>query len=80
MKPILYNLDQRFSGHCNYHRLRLFTKMKHDLILCGEASIDEFSFQIGPRLALSRWNLCWHMQGNGAKDNEVVVEKKSQRK
>lgn len=25
--------------------------IKYDLILCGEASIDEYSFQIGPRLA-----------------------------
>lgn len=29
----------------------IIRKMKYDLILCGEASIDEYSFQTGPRLA-----------------------------
>lgn len=28
----------------------IIQKMKYDLIICGEASIDEYSFQIGPRL------------------------------
>jgi len=29
----------------------IIRKMKYDIILCGEASIDEYSFQTGPRLA-----------------------------
>jgi len=28
----------------------IIRKIKYDLIICGEASIDEYSFQIGPRL------------------------------
>lgn len=29
----------------------MIRERKYDLILCGEASIDEYSFQIGPRIA-----------------------------
>lgn len=29
----------------------IIQEMKYDLVFCGEASIDEFSFQTGPRLA-----------------------------
>ena len=29
----------------------IIKQMKFDIILCGEASVDEFAFQVGPRLA-----------------------------
>ena len=51
-------------------------KMKYDLILCGEASIDEFSFQIGPRLAQAlEIPVLTYARKMELKDNEVVVER-----
>lgn len=51
-------------------------KMKYDLILCGEASVDEFSFQIGPRLAQALGiPVLTYARKIELKDNEVVVER-----
>ena len=54
----------------------IIQKMKYDLILCGEASIDEFSFQIGPRLAQAlEIPVLTYARKMELKDNEVVVER-----
>ncbi|MFN3532118.1 MAG: electron transfer flavoprotein subunit beta/FixA family protein [Candidatus Brocadia sp.] len=50
--------------------------MKYDLILCGEASIDEFSFQIGPRLAQALGvPVLTYAKRIELKDNEIIVER-----
>jgi electron transfer flavoprotein beta subunit len=49
-EAIFYNADTESLGTANI-LAEIIRKMKYDLILCGEASIDEYSFQTGPRLA-----------------------------
>lgn len=49
-EAIFYNTDTDSLGTA-YILAEIIRKMKYDLILCGEASIDEYSFQTGPRLA-----------------------------
>lgn len=49
-EAIVYNVDTDTLGTANI-LAGIIQNMKYDLILCGEASIDEYSFQTGPRLA-----------------------------
>lgn len=49
-EAIVYNIETDSLGTAAI-LADIIQKMKYDLILCGEASIDEYSFQIGPRLA-----------------------------
>jgi electron transfer flavoprotein beta subunit len=49
-EAIFYNADTESLGTAHI-LAEIIQKMKYDLILCGEASIDEYSFQTGPRLA-----------------------------
>lgn len=49
-EAIFYNADTDSLGTASI-LAGIIRKMKFDLILCGEASIDEYSFQTGPRLA-----------------------------
>lgn len=49
-EAIIYNADTESLGTAHILS-EVIRKMKYDLILCGEASIDEYSFQTGPRLA-----------------------------
>ena len=49
-EAIFYNADTDSLGTASI-LAGIIQKMKFDLILCGEASIDEYSFQTGPRLA-----------------------------
>ena len=49
-EAVIYSADSDSLGTATI-LAEIIQKMKYDLILCGEASIDEFSFQIGPRLA-----------------------------
>lgn len=49
---------------------------KYDMIICGEASIDEYSFQVGPRLAeILGIPVLTYVRKVELKDNEVVVER-----
>ena len=49
-EAVIYSADSDSLGTATI-LAEIIQNMKYDLILCGEASIDEFSFQIGPRLA-----------------------------
>lgn len=49
-EAIIYSADTDSLGTATI-LAGIIREIKYDLILCGEASIDEFSFQIGPRLA-----------------------------
>ena len=49
-EAVIYSADSDSLGTATI-LAEIIHKTKYDLILCGEASIDEFSFQIGPRLA-----------------------------
>ncbi len=49
-EAIVYNTDADSIGTASL-LAGIIQKMKYDLIICGEASIDEYSFQVGPRLA-----------------------------
>lgn len=51
-------------------------KLKYDLILCGEASIDEYSFQTGPRLAQALGiPVLTYARKIEMKDSEIIVER-----
>jgi electron transfer flavoprotein beta subunit len=51
-------------------------KLKYDLILCGEASIDEYSFQTGPRLAqVLGIPVLTYARKIELKDGEIIVER-----
>ncbi|MCX9084151.1 MAG: electron transfer flavoprotein subunit beta/FixA family protein [Candidatus Methanoperedens sp.] len=51
-------------------------KIKYELILCGEASIDEYSFQAGPRLAQALGiPVLTYARRIELKDNEIIVER-----
>lgn len=56
-EAIIYSADMDSLGTATL-LAGIIQEMKYDLIFCGEASIDEFSFQIGPRLAEGTWNSC----------------------
>lgn len=50
--------------------------IKYDLILCGEASIDEYSFQVGPRLAQALGiPVLTYARKMELKDGEIIVER-----
>ncbi len=49
-EAVIYSADTDSLGTATL-LTGIIQETKYDLILCGEASIDEFSFQIGPRLA-----------------------------
>ncbi len=49
-EAIVYNIETDSLGTALI-LADIIRKLKYDLILCGEASIDEYSFQTGPRLA-----------------------------
>jgi electron transfer flavoprotein beta subunit len=51
-------------------------KLKYDLILCGEASIDEYSFQTGPRLAQALGiPVLTYARKIELKDGQIIVER-----
>lgn len=49
-EAVIYEIESDSLGTATF-LAGVIQNMKYDLILCGEASIDEYSFQIGPRLA-----------------------------
>src|SRR3972149_1306478 len=74
-EAVIYSADRDSLGTATI-LAEIIQKMKYDLILCGEASIDEFSFQIGPRLAQAlRIPVLTYARKMELKDNEVVVER-----
>jgi len=74
-EAVIYSADSDSLGTATI-LAEIIQKMKYDLILCGEASIDEFSFQIGPRLAQAlRIPVLTYARKMELKDNEVVVER-----
>ncbi|MCX9083131.1 MAG: electron transfer flavoprotein subunit beta/FixA family protein [Candidatus Methanoperedens sp.] len=51
-------------------------QLKYDLILCGEASIDEYSFQTGPRLAqVLGIPVLTYARKIELNDGEIIVER-----
>lgn len=74
-EAVIYSADSDSLGTATI-LAEIIQKMKYDLILCGEASIDEFSFQIGPRLAQALGiPVLTYARKMEPKDNEVVVER-----
>ena len=74
-EAVVYSADTDSLGTATL-LAEIIQKMKYDLILCGEASIDEFSFQIGPRLAQALGiPVLTYARKMELKDNEVVVER-----
>ena len=74
-EAVIYSADSDSLGTATI-LAEIIHKMKYDLILCGEASIDEFSFQIGPRLAQALGiPVLTYAREMELKDNEVVVER-----
>ncbi len=74
-EAVIYSADSDSLGTATI-LAEIIHKMKYDLILCGEASIDEFSFQIGPRLAQALGiPVLTYAREIELKDNEVVVER-----
>ncbi|HHT9114375.1 MAG TPA: electron transfer flavoprotein subunit beta/FixA family protein [Candidatus Wunengus sp. YC65] len=74
-EAVIYSADSDSLGTATI-LAEIIHKMKYDLILCGEASIDEFSFQIGPRLAQALGiPVLTYARKMEPKDNEVVVER-----
>src|SRR3989304_6611895 len=49
-EAVIYEIESDSLGTATF-LAGIIQNMKYDLMLCGEASIDEYSFQIGPRLA-----------------------------
>jgi electron transfer flavoprotein beta subunit len=51
-------------------------RLKYDLILCGEASIDDYSFQTGPRLAQALGiPVLTYARKIELEDGEIIVER-----
>lgn len=74
-EAVIYSADSDSLGTATL-LAEIIHKMKYDLILCGEASVDEFSFQIGPRLAQALGiPVLTYAREMELKDNEVVVER-----
>ncbi|MCR4318834.1 MAG: electron transfer flavoprotein subunit beta/FixA family protein [Candidatus Brocadiaceae bacterium] len=74
-EAVIYSADTDSLGTATI-LAEIIQKMKYDLVLCGEASIDEFSFQTGPRLAQALGiPVLTYARKMELKDNEVVVER-----
>ena len=74
-EAVIYSADTDSLGTATI-LAEIIQKMKYDLILCGEASVDEFSFQTGPRLAQALGiPVLTYARKMEIKDNEVTVER-----
>lgn len=74
-EAIIYSADTDSLGTATL-LAGIILQIKYDLILCGEASIDEFSFQIGPRLAQALGiPVLTYAKRIELKDNEIIVER-----
>ncbi len=74
-EAIIYDADADSSGIASI-LTGIIQKMKYDLILCGEASIDEYSFQVGARLAEALGiPVLTYARKIEIKDGEVIAER-----
>src|SRR3990170_1762331 len=74
-EAIFYNADTDSLGTALILE-GIIRKMKFDLILCGEASIDEYSFQTGPRLAQALGiPVLTYARKIEFRDSEIIVER-----
>ncbi len=74
-EAVVFNADTDSLGTASILS-GIIRKMKYDIILCGEASIDEYSFQTGPRLAQALGvPVLTYARKVEVKNSEVVVEK-----
>src|SRR3972149_10066951 len=74
-EAIFYNADTDSLGTASI-LAGIIQKMKFELILCGEASIDEYSFQTGPRLAQALGiPVLTYARKINLRDGEVVAER-----
>lgn len=74
-EAIVYNADADSLGTASL-LAGIIRKIKYDLVICGEASIDEYSFQIGPRLAQALGiPVLTYARKIELKDGEVIVER-----
>jgi len=74
-EAIIYDADADSSGIASI-LAGIIQKMKYDLIMCGEASIDEYSFQVGARLAEALGiPLITYARKIEMKNNEAVAER-----
>ncbi len=74
-EAVVYNADFDSLGTASL-LAGIIEKMKYDLILCGEASIDEYSFQIGPRLAEALGiPLLTYARKIELRDGEIIAER-----
>ncbi len=74
-EAIVYNANADSLGTASL-LAGIIRKMKYDLIICGEASIDEYSFQIGPRLAQALGiPVLTYARKIELKNSEVIVER-----
>ncbi len=74
-EAIVYNVDTDPLGTASI-LAGVIQNMKYDLILCGEASIDEYSFQTGPRLAQALGiPVLTYARKIELQDKDVVVER-----
>jgi len=74
-EAVVYNADFDSLGTASL-LAGTIEKMKYDLILCGEASIDDYSFQIGPRLAEALGiPLLTYARKIELRDGEIIAER-----
>lgn len=74
-EAIIYNADTDSLGTATL-LAGIIQKMKYDLVICGEASIDEYSFQIGPRLAeVLRIPVLTYARKIELKDGGIIAER-----
>ncbi|MFO0794455.1 MAG: electron transfer flavoprotein subunit beta/FixA family protein [Candidatus Brocadiaceae bacterium] len=74
-EAVIYNIDTDSLGTASL-LAGIIQRIKYDLVFCGEASIDEFSFQIGPRLAQALGiPVLTYARKMELKDNEIIVER-----
>jgi len=74
-EAVIYRADSDSLGTATL-LAGIIQKMKYDLILCGEASIDEFSFQTGPRLAQALGiSVLTYARKMELINNEVIAER-----
>lgn len=74
-EAVIYNIDTDSLGTASL-LAGIIQRIKYDLILCGEASIDEFSFQTGPRLAQALGiPVLPYARKIEINNNEIIVER-----
>jgi electron transfer flavoprotein beta subunit len=74
-EAVIYDAETDSRGFASI-LASIIRNIKFDLILCGEASIDEYSFQTGPRLAQALGiPVVTYARKIELKDGDIIVEK-----